>query len=148
MPADDHSRDVPQGRPLALDPTAESAFPDQPAFLARPKGAPVYHGLQVLDDVCVDGFTFGKMTDFEAAEVDGGDAFVIAPDGSRAGLVWDYSESSYFQQVMAPEPGRWGVWAVGFSHRMTNRENARKNLESILPELKKQWEAWRNRLGG
>jgi hypothetical protein len=26
---------------------------------------------------------------------------------------------------------------------MTSRENIRKNLESILPELKKRWEEWR-----
>jgi hypothetical protein len=145
MADDDHSRDVPQGRPLALDPTARSASTDKPAFLARPEGAPVYHGFQVLDDVGVDGFTFGKITDFESADVDCGDAFVIAPDGSRAGLVWEYGESSYFHQVMAAEPDRWGVWGVGFARPMTNRENARKNLESILPELKKKWEAWRDR---
>ena len=29
------------GRPLRLDPDAESADPDKPAFLARPEGAPV-----------------------------------------------------------------------------------------------------------
>jgi hypothetical protein len=78
-----------QGHPLALGPNARSASPTEPAFIARPEGAPVYHGFQVLPDVVVEGFTFGTITDFEAGPCDAGDAFVIAPDGSRAGLVWE-----------------------------------------------------------
>jgi hypothetical protein len=36
--------DVPKGRPLAIDATARSASPTEPAFIARPDGAPVYYG--------------------------------------------------------------------------------------------------------
>ena len=89
--------DLPKGRPLAIDATAQSASPTEPAFVARPEGAPVYHGFVVLDDVTADGFTLGKITDFEAEPCDEGDAFVIAPDGSRAGLVWEIHEPPYFQ---------------------------------------------------
>jgi hypothetical protein len=46
--------DVPKGRPLAIDATAQSASPTEPAFIARPEGAPVYYGFVVLDDVVVD----------------------------------------------------------------------------------------------
>jgi hypothetical protein len=45
--------------------------------------------------------------------------------------------------VVAPEAERWGVWGVSFPNAMTSRENVRKNLESILPELKQRWEEWR-----
>ena len=76
--------DVPKERPLAIDATAQSASPTEPAFIARPKGAPVYYGFVVLDDGTVDGFTLGKITDFEAEPCDEGEAFVIAPDGNRA----------------------------------------------------------------
>jgi hypothetical protein len=55
----------PKGRPLALDPLGESASQTEPAFIARPAGAPVYHGFEVLSDVVVGGFTFGKITDFD-----------------------------------------------------------------------------------
>jgi hypothetical protein len=41
-------------------------------------------GSFILDDVTAEGFTLGKITDFEAEPCDEGDAFVIAPDGSRA----------------------------------------------------------------
>jgi len=131
------------GRPLALDPLAESASQTEPAFLARPADAPVYHGFKVLSDIVVGGFTFGKITDFESETCDEGDAFVIAPDNSRAGLVWEISDKPRFHEILGPEAERWGVWAVTFPNAMTSRENVRKNLESILPELKKRWEEWR-----
>ncbi|MFZ3213607.1 MAG: hypothetical protein WA188_19040 [Terriglobales bacterium] len=132
-----------RGRPLAVDASAKSASPGEPAFVARPEGAPVYYGFQVLGDVVVEGFTFGKITDFDAEPCDMGDAFVIAPDGSRAGLVWEISEKTYFQQVHPFESERWGVWGVSFPHAMTSHEGVRKNLQSILPSLKAQWEAWK-----
>jgi hypothetical protein len=98
---------------------------------------------QVVDEISADRFRFGKITDFEAEPCDYGDAFVIAPDDSRAGLVWEVSDKSYFQEIYPVGPHRWGVWGVSFPHAKTTRENARRNLESILPELKKRWEAWR-----
>jgi hypothetical protein len=131
--------DVPKGRPLAIDATARSASLTEPAFIARPEGAPVYYGFVVLDDVTVDGFTIGKITDWEAEPCEAGDAFVIAPDGGRAGLVWEFCDPSYFREIMPIEAGRWGVWGVGFHLPMNSRENARKNLDSILPELKLRW---------
>jgi len=121
-----------RGRPLAVDEHAISAVPTEPAFIARPAGAPVYYGFVVLDDVVVDGFTLGKITDFEAEACDTGDAFVIAPDGSRAGLVWEVCGQPYLEEVCALEAGRWGVWGVALPFPMTNRENAWKNLAAIL----------------
>ena len=131
------------GSPLGLDPLAESASQTEPAFIARPAGAPVYHGFEVLVDVVVGGFTFDKITDFEHEICDEGDAFVVAPDNSRAGLVWEISEKSYFQEISAPDAERWGVWGVAFPNAMTSRENVRKNLGTILPELKSRWKEWR-----
>jgi hypothetical protein len=76
-----------KGRPLAIDATARSASPTEPAFITRPDAAPVYYGFVVLGDVVTNGFTLGNITDWEAEPCETGDAFVIAPDGSRAGLV-------------------------------------------------------------
>jgi len=108
----------------------------------------VYNGFVVLDDVVVDGFTLGKITDWEAEPSETGDAFVIAPDGSRAGLVWQVCDPPYFQEVMPTEATRWGVWGVGFLLPMISRENARTNLESILPQLKSRWTEWQSRFSG
>lgn len=134
---------APVGRPLAIDETAKSMSADAPAFVAKPPGAPVYHGFRILSDVVVDGFTFGTITDFEAEPTTEGDAFVIAPDGSRAGLVWEVSPEDSFEMVCAETDDRWGVWAVSFPFPMSNRKNVALNLARVIPRLKPKWEAWR-----
>jgi hypothetical protein len=136
--------DALKGRPLATDPNATSASATEPAFIIPPKGAPAYYGFPVLQDVAVGGFTFGKITDFEAEPCNEGDAFVIAPDNSRAGLVWNVSTKKQFHEVIPFEVGRWGVREVSFPHPMTTRDDARRNLEFILPMLKQKWEEWRS----
>jgi hypothetical protein len=136
---------VPVGGPLAIDKTAASASQTEPGFIARPPDAPVYHGFQVLSDVAVDGFVFGKITDFEAEPCESGDAFIIAPDNSRAGLVWEVSDKYSFQEVCPADANRWGVWSVSFRLPMISRDNVRKNLESILPELRARWDEWREK---
>ena len=140
--------DVPKGRPLAIDATAKSASPTEPAFISPPEGVPVYHGFVVLDDVAADGFALGKITDFEAEPCETGDAFVVAPDNSRAGLVWEIADNVSVSQISPLEPGRWGVWAVSFPHPMNSRENIRRNLELILPALKEKWDEWRGKFLG
>ena len=130
----------PVGRPIAVDLLAQSASQTEPAFIARPGDAPVYHGFPVVTDVVVEGFTFGKITDFETEPCTEGDALVIAPDDSRAGLVWQVSQDSDFQEVCAENSARCGVWAVSFPYAMATRENARKNLEHIIPQLKARWQ--------
>jgi hypothetical protein len=132
----------PRSRPLATDAGAESADPELPAFLARPADAPVYHGFPVLD-VEVEGFRLGMISDFLAEPTDYGDAFVVAPDGSRAGLVWATGEETYVRQVLAPDAGRWGVWAVSQPLPMTTPEQARAYLAALVPELRVRWAAWR-----
>jgi hypothetical protein len=134
-----------KSRPLAIDANAKSASRAEPAFIAKPEGAPVYHGFQVLEDVVVDGFQFGKITDFEAEPSQGGDAFVVAPDNSRAGLVWEVTDKVSMTEISPLEPGRWGVWAVSFPNPMNSRENVRRNLELILPALKQRWNEWRQK---
>jgi hypothetical protein len=146
MPDDRYSkRSKPGGHTIAVDPRAVSASATEPAFIAPPKGAPIYYGFLVLDDVVVDGFTLGMITNFEAEPCQEGDAFLIAPDNSRAGLVWDITDEVSVSEVLAIEPERWGVWAVSFPYPMDSRENARRNLEVVLPILKKKWDEWRKK---
>jgi hypothetical protein len=92
------------GLPLSLDPAA-SSDESVPGFLARPEGAPVYHGFTVLEGVEAEGFRLGTIS--ALGPDDYGDAFVIAPDGSRAGLVWEVGESREVNEVSGLEPGRW-----------------------------------------
>ena len=72
------------GRRITIDPNAPSAKPGEPAFVARPVGSPVYHGFVIVAETCTDGWCLGSITEFEDPDgCDGGDAFVVAPDGSR-----------------------------------------------------------------
>lgn len=111
----------PRGLPIAIDPQAESASHSEPAFIARPDGAPVYYGFPILEDVSVEDFRLGVITDFELEGCEEGDAFVVAPDDSRAGLVWQVSQEPLFRALCPPEKGRWGVWEVSFPLPMTSR---------------------------
>ena len=133
-----------RGRPLATDDQAESADPSRPAFLARPPGAPVYHGFPVIEGAEAGGFRLGMITDFLSEPAAEGDAYVIAPDGSRAGLVWRSGCAPYFEEIMAPGQDRWGVWAVGLALPMTTSDEARAYLAALLPHLRPRWESWRD----
>jgi hypothetical protein len=89
-----------RGRRLAIQPLAASA--------------PVYHGFAVLLDVAVAGFTFGKFSDFDLEPCDAGDAFVVAPDNGRAGLVWEITDKRYFEEIPVQNQtdGESGVFPV------------------------------------
>ena len=136
-----------RGRQIQIDEKAGSADSSLPAFIARPEGAAVYHGFPILNDVEIGGFKLGMISGFggEWSNDDGmeGDAFVVAPDDSRCGLVWDVGDGVPFGEVLAPDANRWGVWAVSFELPMTSIENARKNLSAVLPQLKGCWIAWK-----
>jgi hypothetical protein len=131
-------------RPLRVDPSATTASPGEPAFIARPDGAPVYYGFPVIEASEVDGFRFGMITDFAAQPDTCGDAFVVAPDDSRAGLVWESEvDDPYFREVLPADEQRWGVWAVGSRLPLRTEADAREFLRSALPDLRVQWEAWK-----
>ena len=112
--------------------------------MARPPDAPVYHGFPVVDGAEAGGFRLGMITDFLSEPAREGDAYVIAPDGNRAGLVWQSGCASYLEEVVAPEHDRWGVWAVGLPMPMTTAEEARSYLAALLPQLRRQWKSWRD----
>jgi hypothetical protein len=136
-----------RGRSLAIDQDAVSATPGMPAFASKPSGAPVYHGFPILEGVEVEGFKFGMITNFLVEPDSVGDAFVVAPDGSRAGLVWEVTKEEYFNEVVPIEVHRWGVWAVSFPYPMDCLDNTKKNLAAALPKLHEKWAEW-NRLYG
>jgi hypothetical protein len=135
--------DFVKGRPIHQDPGAESADAALPPFLARPQGAPVYHGFAVLSDVVVDGFTLGEITPFENAEA--GDAFVIAPDDSRAGLVWELGADYEVEGTSHDDgSGRWGVFNVVFARAFASHHDFVANLAGITPRLREEWERYRS----
>lgn len=135
-----------RGRPIRVDPDAPSASADAPAFIARPAGAPVYHGFPILESSEVEGFRYGMITDFVVDPDTWGDGFVVAPDDSRAGLVWESEvRVPYFGEVVPPTDARWGVWGVGTERPMRTEDDARALLRSLLPALRPRWERWKGK---
>lgn len=125
-------------RRVLTDPNAESADPTQPAFVARPEGAPVYHGFPVIPETNTDGWVFGAITEFLGEEA--GDGYVVTPDGKHAGLVWEVGTGT-FAQILPPEPGRWGVYAIWFPRPMQTIEDLISNFRAVLPDLKSAYQS-------
>jgi hypothetical protein len=124
-------------RALTLDPNASSADPSLPAFLGRPEDAQVYHGFPILEGSwTADSWCFGSITEYGNPNgIASGDAFVQAADGSRAGIVWEVG-SGAVSEICAPEPGRWGVYAVWFPRPIASRVELIEALHSVLPQLR------------
>jgi len=142
---------VPRGKPLRLDAGAKSASPKRPAFLARPAGAPVYHGFPLIEETRTEGWCFGAITDFLSPDSElgctYGDGYVEAPDGTRAGLVWEVGQGE-IQQILPPEPGRWGVYAVWFSQPVRSVDDLLSNFRGILPALMETYSLAKREEGG
>jgi len=130
-----------RGLPLRLDPSAQSASDELPAFLAPPPDAPPYYGFPVFEDVTVDGWTLGLISDSFSDRSDWGDAFVIAPDGRRAGLVWQTEGAPFFESYIGNEGQRFGVFGMGVENPPYSPEEGRAFLREVLPRVKAEWEA-------
>jgi hypothetical protein len=125
-----------KGRPLVIDPNALSAKAGEPAFVARPDGTPVYHGIPIIEESETDGWKYGAITAYEGLkEENQGDGFVVAPDGSRAGIVWNTSGVP-FSVILPPSEGRWGVYGVRFPKAVSSRQHLIQNFRAVLPQLK------------
>src|SRR5271157_547547 len=116
-----------EGVPLRLDPEAESTDPSLPAFLGRPKGAPVYHGFPLLEESrTADGWCFGIISDPEC----------------RAGLIWEVG-AAVLEVSLPPKETRWGVYTLGFAHSVHNGHELVQQLQGWLPELRRLHREWR-----
>jgi len=130
------NKPLPEGQAAREDPGAVSAIPGLPAFIARPAGAPAYYGFPLLLDSEKDGFVFGAITRSRTdAPASWGDAYVVAPDGTRAGIVW-VMKGPVTEVVLPPEPARWGVYQFLFEHPVLSDADLIRNLHAILPRLK------------
>ena len=134
---DDQPTREPEGVPLRIDSDARSADSSLPAFLARPDDAPVYHGFPLLEQSRTDdGWCFGTISEPNCSEgSDWGDAFVVAPDGSRAGIIWEVG-APVLEVSSPPEEDRWGVFHVGFARRVHDEAELVGQLREWLPELR------------
>jgi hypothetical protein len=124
------------GQAAREDPSAVSARHGLPAFLAPPADVPAYYGFPLLPQSEKDGFVFGAITrPRTGAAATWGDAYVVAPDGWRAGIVW-VTKGPVAEVVFPPEPRRWGVYQFQFEQPVESDAELIQNLHAILPRLK------------
>jgi hypothetical protein len=145
----DEERD--QGIPLKLDPEAESADASLPAFLARPEGAPCYHGFPLLEETRTDdGWCYGTISSYDHAGEGwtGGDAYVVAPDNTRAGIVWSVGEPSIecLDGQAAERTDRWAVYLLTLPRPVRCRSDLVTGLMGWLPEFRRRFDEWRESL--
>lgn len=85
------------------------------------------------------------VSDFGDEEAHYGDGYVLAPDGSRCGLLWECCGEQAINLVLEPEPDRWGVYFVSLPHSLHGPGDARQFLEAARPQLEPLWKAWASR---
>jgi hypothetical protein len=130
-----------KGQSLHVDERAASADPDLPAFIARPPNAPVYHGFPLLKDSAREGFVFGTITEPNGVTpAEWGDAFVVAPNGSRAGIVWQIGKGEP-SVICEPSEGRWGVYGFYFEGPIATEAELVERLHSVLAVIKTYYAA-------
>lgn len=94
-----------------------------------------FNGYPLLPQTECDGFTYGAITPI-GLESERGAGFLQAPDGTRAGLQWELSDSPFIARVDGPDGSGWGVYQVGFTQPVWSVADLIANLEPLLPKLK------------
>jgi hypothetical protein len=135
---DNHQEPHIESRRLLTDAEAKSTSLNQPAFVSKPPGSPVYYGFPVVSESETDGWYYGAITDYlDSNGCKSGDGYVIAPDGTRAGLVWTVGFDG-FKEICKPTPERWGVYSVGFVRPIKTTQDLVYNFKHLLPRLKRK----------
>jgi hypothetical protein len=94
-----------------------------------------HHGFLVVPETCIDGWCLGLISELDAAKgSDCGDAFVVAPDGTQAALMWEVGVAAV-QEILPPDAERWGVYAVSFPGVVRSVTDLVAGFRSVLPEL-------------
>ncbi|MCS0791602.1 3-deoxy-8-phosphooctulonate synthase [Cytobacillus pseudoceanisediminis] len=108
------------------------------------KDMSVYAGFPLVKETEIEGFIYGEITDhFDFDEEEpgctSGDGFVQAPDGTRAGIIWEVAEEPYLSTCIEPEKDRWGVYNVGFARPIKSMDDLVCNFKTIFPLIKKAY---------
>jgi hypothetical protein len=124
---------------LVVDPAAPTTDTEKPAFMAPPPGSPAYTGYPLVEETRRGGWCLGAVTDpFEPDGPEGctvGDLFVEAPDGTRAGLVWNVDPQSRFSVIEPGGPVRWGLFHFTFPRPIKEMSDLVAAFEGALPVL-------------
>jgi len=117
--------------------------------------AGAYSGFEIIPETNTDGWCFGAITVYGAAECscpsDGcvaGDGFVEAPDGSRAGIVWSVGEVEEPFRICGPAQENWGVFEVPFPRPVKTTDDLVYCFRTVLPYLQAEYERTKGNSAG
>jgi hypothetical protein len=96
---------------------------------------PAYDGYPLIPETETDGFTYGAITPL-GQNPQRGAGYLQGPDGSRAGLQWELTDSPYIMRIEGPDGERWGVYRLGFTRPVTTAADLLANLREALPKLR------------
>lgn len=117
--------------------------PDDTARGGPLPGSAVYHGYVIVPETCTGGWCLGTISEFDEPGGDeGGDAFVVAPDGRSATLVWDVGDAP-LAEILPPDAERWGVYSISFPAPIRSVQDLAAAFRAVLPELQAQYAALR-----
>lgn len=127
-------------KPLLLDPKAVSTDPEKAPFVAPPPGSKPYYAFPVIEATCKAGWCYGAITDFLSPDDPRGctigDGFVQAPDGTRAGVLWELGESPTYNVISEADGQRWGVYHFIVAEPVTDVESMSRVFHRMLPKLR------------
>ena len=103
----------------------------------------VYSGFPLVPETEIDGWCYGAITEFINPEyhpngTTDGDGFVQAPDGSRAGLVWDVGSKRI--STIDADSDDWGLYHVWFPKPIQTINNLREGFAHVPPALQRMYE--------
>jgi hypothetical protein len=117
--------------PTSLTDEDGSRAPD-----ARSPGDPDSDDFVLVPETCTEGWCLGSVTNFEIPEgCEGGLVVVIAPDGSRAGLLWEVGAEP-LEEILPPDEKGWGLYSISFPHPTRTVEDLVLAFRAVLPQLK------------
>lgn len=101
----------------------------------------LYGQFSLIPETNIDGWCYGAITEFEDPRgCTDGDGFVQAPDGSRAGLVFDYKKNSRIKvRVIDTQNYGWGLYQVYFPKPIRTVSDLRDCIADVLPALQKRY---------
>ena len=115
-----------------------------PAITSKRNTRPIYHAFRTIPETLTDGWLFGAITVYEDPDgCDSGDGFVVAPDGSRAGLDWRVGRGK-IRKIAPPDERQWGVYEVFFPRPIRTTADLAGHFRAVLPQIKKVYHALQN----
>jgi hypothetical protein len=91
----------------------------------------------IIEETRTEGWVFGTVNEYEDPKgCNNGEAFIIAPDGSRADIEWSVGDFKT-QEISEPDSDSWGRYRVAFPKLVRTTADFVECCRAILPDLQR-----------